>query len=145
MAAIANIVLNDAQATPVAHTFSFGSIENSKNSGSVMFEDRVAGIYIGYNKLTLAVHRPTGDGKTANRNLKLGIKIETPKLETVSNNTISGIAPAPTVSYRPVAQLVVTLPERSQLQDRKDLRKYLLEVLANTFVVDMFEKFELPY
>lgn len=145
MAAISNIVLNDAQATPVAHTFAFGSIENNKSFGSVTFEDRVAGIYIGYNKLTLAVQRPTGDGKTANRNLKLVLKVETPKLETVSNNTVSGIAPAPTVSYRPVAELVVTMPERSQLQDRKDLKKFMIEALNNAFVTDMFEKFELPY
>ena len=145
MAAIANIVLNDAQATPVAHTFAYASMENTRGSGSVVFEDRAVGIYIGYNKLTLAIARPKGDAKSATRNLQLMIKVETPKLETVSNNTINGIAPAPTVSYRPVAELKVTLPERSQLQDRKDLKKYVIEALNNAFVTDMFEKFELPY
>lgn len=145
MAAIANITLNDAQATPVAHTFAFASMENQRGSGSVVFEDRVAGIYIGYNKLTLGISRPKGDAKSATRNLQLMIKIETPKLEVVSNNTINGIAPAPTVSYRPVGEIRVTVPERSQLQDRKDLQKYLREALNNAFVTDIFEKFELPY
>lgn len=145
MAAIANIVLNDAQGTPVAHTFSYASMENQRGSGSVVFEDRVAGIYIGYNKLTLAISRPKGDAKAATRNLQLMIKIETPKLETVSNNTVSGIAPAPTVSYRPVAEIRCVVPERSQLQDRKDLQKFLKEALNNAFITDMFEKFELPY
>lgn len=145
MAAIANIVLNDAQATPVAHTFAYASMDNQRGSGQVVFEDRVAGVYIGYNKLTLGITRPKGDARSASRNLQLMIKIETPKLEVLSNSTVSGIAPAPTVSYRPVADVKVTLPERSQLQDRKDLQKFVREALTNAFVTDMFEKFELPY
>lgn len=141
MANIANIVLNDAQATPVAHTFAPALVE----AGRAVLEDRASGIYIGYNKLTLTLSRPTGQPNSATRNLVLGIKIETPKMETVSNGTVSGIAPAPTVSYRPWAELKVTVPERAALQDRKDLQKFLKDILSNTYVVDMFEKFELPY
>lgn len=145
MAAIANIVLNDAQATPVAHTFSYASMENLRGTGLVVFEDRAIGTYIGYNKLTLTVARPKGDARAANRNLRLMIKLETPKLEVVSNSTISGIQPAPTVSYRLAAELAVTIPERSQLQDRKDLQKMFREALSSAAVTDMFEKFEAPY
>ncbi|DAD51195.1 TPA_asm: coat protein [ssRNA phage SRR7976325_13] len=141
MAAIANIVVNDGATTPVAHTFA-----PAKTSADVaLLEDRVAGIYIGFNKLTLALTRPNGAAKNATRNLKLSIKIETPKLETVSNNTVSGIAPAPTISYRPVVEMVATFPERCSLQDRKDLQAFLKNVLANSFVTDAFEKYELPY
>lgn len=144
MAAIANIVINDALATPVAHTFAFGSIENDKSLGTVMFEDRANGVYIGYNKLTLSVRRPTGDARSGNRNLRLMVKIETPKLEVLGNAS-TGVTPPPTVSYRPVAEVSITMPERSSLQDRKDLRAFIVAAMANTFVVDMFEKFELPY
>lgn len=141
MANIANIVLNDAATTPVAHTFAPAIAE----AGRAVLEDRVTGVYIGFNKLTLTVSRPKGPVQSATRNLVLGIKIETPKMETVSNATISGIAPAPTVSYRPWLEITATLPERSALQDRKDLQKFAKEVLANSFVTDMFEKYELPY
>lgn len=141
MAAIANIVINDGQGTPVAHTFAPAKTQ----ADFAVLEDRAAGVYIGYNKLTFALARPSGSAKNATRNLKLSIKIETPKLEVVSNNTISGIAPAPTVSYRPVVELVATLPERSALQDRKDLQAFIKNVLSSTFVTDAFEKFELPY
>lgn len=141
MAAIANIVINDGLATPVAHTFAPAKTQ----SDFAVLEDRAAGIYIGYNKLTFDLKRPTGASKNASRNLKLSIKIETPKLETVSNNTYSGIAPAPTVSYRPVAELTVTLPERCTLQDRKDLQAFVKNVMSNAFVTDAFEKYELPY
>jgi len=141
MGQIANIVINDGQATPVAHTFA----PAKALADYALLEDRTAGIYVGYNKLTFSLQRPTGSAQSATRNLKLSIKIETPKLEVVSNNTVSGIAPAPTVSYRPVAELVVTFPERCSLQDRKDLQAYIKNLLANTFATDAFEKYELPY
>lgn len=141
MAAISNIVINDGQGTPVAHTFAPAKTQ----ADMALLEDRVAGIYIGYNKLTFSLTRPTGASQAATRNLKLSIKVETPKLETVSNNTVSGIAPAPTISYRPVVELIATFPERCSLQDRKDLQAYIKNALANTFVTDAFEKYELPY
>lgn len=141
MSAIANIVVNDGQATPVAHTFSPARAV----ADMALLEDRSSGIYIGYNKLTFELVRPSGSSDKANRNLRLKLKIETPKMEVVSNNTVSGIAPAPTVSYRPVAELVCTFPERCTLQDRKDLQALMRNVLANSFVTDAFEKYELPY
>lgn len=142
MSAIANIVLNDAQATPVAHTFAPAKTPVD----GALWEDRSASQYIGYNKLSMFISRPTGAIKDgANRNLKLHIKLETPKLENVTNSTVSGIAPAPTVSYRPVAELSVTLPERCSLQDRKDLQKYLQQLMANSFVTSLFENYEVAY
>lgn len=152
MAAIANIVLNDGQGTPVAHTFAPAKTQ----ADYALLEDRTAGVYIGYNKLVFKLTRPSGPParvaapggqqlETAVRNLKLSIRIETPKLETVSNNTIAGIAPAPTISYRPTVELNVVFPERSSLQDRKDLQAFIKNALSNSFVTDAFEKFELPY
>ena len=141
MAVRANIVLNDAQATPVAHTFAPADVI----SGRASWEDRSASQYIGYNKLVIELRRPTGDSSVGNRNLKIVIRLETPKLENVTNSTVSGIAPAPTVSYRPVLEIIGTVPERSQLQDRKDLQKFGLQLFSNPFVTDLFEKFELAY
>lgn len=141
MAAIANMVINDGQATPVANTFAPAKTQ----ADYALLEERSAGIYIGFKKLTLKLTRPTSASQSATRNLKLSVKIETPKLETVSNNTISGIAPAPTISYRPVAELLVTFPERCSLQDRKDLQAFMKNALSNSFVTDAFEKYELPY
>lgn len=142
MSAIASIVLNDAQATPVAHTFAPAKTPVD----GALWEDRSASQYIGFNKLSMSVSRPTGAVTNgANRNLKLNIKLETPKLENVTNSTVSGIAPAPTVSYRPVAELVVTLPERCALQDRKDLQKYLQQLMTNSFVTSLFENYEVAY
>jgi hypothetical protein len=141
MANIANIVIDDAQVAPVAHTFAPAKTATDM----AVWEDRSASQYIGFNKLTMSMRRPTGNPATGNRNIKLMIKLETPKLENVTNSTVTGIAPAPTVSYRPVGELIITLPERCSLQDRKDLQKYWVGLLANPFVTSMFEDFELAY
>jgi len=141
MPAISNIVINDGQATPVAKTFA----PAKTMADWALLEERSAGIFIGYNKLTFSLTRPQGPSKAASRNLKLSIKIETPKLENVTNSTISGIAPAPTISYRPVVELVATFPERCSLQDRKDLQAYIKNALNNAFVTQAFENYELPY
>lgn len=141
MAQVAPIVITDALATPVAHTFA----PAKTLSDYALLEDRAAGIYIGYNKLTFQLTRPKGPSNVANRNIKLAIKVETPKMEVVSNGTVSGIAPSPTISYRPFVTLEATLPERCSLQDRKDLQKYMLGLLSNAFVTKAFEDYELPY
>lgn len=142
MAQIANIVLNDAQATPVAHTF--GPARTPVDGA--LWEDRSSSQYIGYNKVTMELKRPTGSsGGSANRNIKAVIRVETPKLENVTNSTVSGIAPAPTVSYRPMAELTFTFPERCSLGDRKDLQKYILQLMSNAFVTDLVEKYEVAF
>lgn len=137
----ANIVLDDAQPTPVAHTFA------PSRSGNDMeqWEDRSASQYIGFNKLTLQITRPTGNTNSAgSRNLRLTLRIETPKLETISNSTVTGIAPAPTVAYRPMGELSFVFPERCIAQDRKDLRAMFLDLLADSQVVDFVENYALP-
>jgi len=142
MAAIANIVLADAQGTPVNHTFEPARAQ----ADYALWEDRSSAYYIGYNKLSLTLKRPVGGkGNTANRNLRCMVKLETPKLEVVTNSTISGIAPAPTVSYRPVVETIYTLPERCSLQDRKDIRKYNYNLQNNQFVIDLVESFTSAY
>jgi hypothetical protein len=141
MSAIANIVINDGLATPVAHTFAPAKTQ----ADMALLEDRGAGVYIGFNKLAFMLKRPNGDSNVANRNLKLNVRIETPKLEVVSNSTISGIAPAATVAYRPFVEMGFVFPERCILQDRKDLLAYVKNLCSSSFMVDAVEKYELPY
>lgn len=141
MATAANIVIADGQASPVNHTFAVARIEPEV----ALFEDRVGGIYLGYNKLTLGIIRPKGPQQISTGNLKLRVKIETPKLETTSASTATGIQPAPVVSYRLVQDNIGTIPDRSTLQDRKDLQAFTKNVYAHAAVTAMYETFELPY
>lgn len=139
MPAAANIVLNDALATPVAHTFV--PLGPDKN-GVFWFEDQSGASPIGYNRISLELRRPMNGSageSSANRMVRCKIGVHTPKLENTTNSTVSGVAPAPTLSYIPRANMEFILPERSALQDRKDIRKYAQFLLADTLVVALVE------
>lgn len=141
MPAIANTILMDGAATPLARTFAPAKV----SPDAAMLENRSSGTYIGFDKLVYELSRPKGNSNVANRNLKLTLRIETPKLEVVSNNTVSGISPAPTVSYRPFGELTFVFPERSSRQDRKDLRALFVSLLNHASSIAAIEDLELPY
>lgn len=144
MGQAANIVINDGLATPVAHTFAYVPYDGNIAG----YEDRVSGIPIGYNRVTISFRRPkanTSAASVASRNYRAIIKIDTPKLENVTNSTVSGVAPAPTLSYRPMCTLEWVLPERSQLQDRKDILAFVKNLLANAQITNLIHDFDPPY
>lgn len=142
MAAAANIVLNDALATPVAHTFvPLGPDQN----GVWWFEDQSGASPIGYNRISLSLTRPLTSGAGENSDKRMArckIGLHTPKLENTTNSTVSGVAPAPTISYTPRVNIEFMLPERSALQDRKDIRKYAQFLLADNSVVNAVESLQ---
>lgn len=134
-----NIVLADALATPVNHTFV--PIGRDKN-GVYWFEDQSAASSVGNWRVAVELKRPVApNGKTSSdgRSFRARIELHEPILETVSNNTVSGIAPAPTVSYVTRAFTEFVMPERATLQNRKDIRKMLALLLADTQMVSTVE------
>jgi hypothetical protein len=134
-----NIVLADAQGTPVNHTF----IPVGRDKNSVFwFEDQSAANAIGFWKISIEMTKPpvpTAQQNSSGRSYRVRIGLHEPVLETVSNNTVSGIAPAPTISYVPRAFSEFVMPERSSLQNRKDLRKMLALALADAQVIACVE------
>lgn len=135
----ANIVIADAQATPVNHTFvPLGPDAN----GVFWWEDQSAASAAGYWRISASLQRPRpvqAGESTEKRMYKATVVLSEPILEVVSNSTISGIAPAPIVSYIPKCKVEFLLPERSSLQARKDLRKMAALALADSQIVAMTE------
>lgn len=136
MAQAVNIVLADAQATPVNHTF---IPIGPQKDGFFAFEDQSASSPIGFNHIELRCRR-TGamNGNAGQRSWRVDLRVKTPKLETLSTND-AGMVPPPRVAYIPAAECSFVISERSALIDRKDLRKYLASLLANSQVVSMIE------
>jgi hypothetical protein len=144
MAAV-NVVLADAQATPVNHTF---VPRGPDREGVFWWEDQSPASPIGYWRISMLLKRPTlgAAGTTSNqRTYRAVIGLHEPTLENVTNNTVSGIAPAPTVSYVPRVFVEFVLPERSSLQNRKDLRKMVYNLLNETQLVALAETLITPY
>lgn len=135
----ANIVLNDGQATPVARTFYVQRAQVGDDSPAEFLE-KTAGSINGYLRLSVLTRR----AKVGN-SFKTQIKISLPVLETVSGASPSGYAPAPAVGYTSIATVEFTHPERSTLQNRKDLLAYTHNVLANGLVAACVENTETLY
>lgn len=139
MALASNIVLADAQVTPVNHTFI--PIGPDK-AGVFWFEDQSQATPIGYWKISVESKRPApaqpGEN-SAKRTIKIRIGLHQPVLENVTNATVSGVAPAPTVSYVPRTFIEFLIPERASLLNRQDARKMAANVLANAQIIAAVE------
>lgn len=139
MSAIANVVINDGQATPVSHTFAPVTIDAQ---GVAKWADRSGGISVGFPTLSYSLKNPTGNSKS----YKLTAKVMLPVLEQTSPSTATGIQPAPTVAYNLLANIEMVLPERSTAQDRKNLLAYVKNYLANATVITAgVENYEAVY
>jgi len=143
--AAANIVLADAQATPVNHTF---VPLGPDRDGVFWFEDQSAVSAIGYWRISMQLKRPAvakAGQNSSQRTFRAVLGVHEPLLETVSNNTVSGIAPAPTVAYTPRCFVEYVLPERASLQDRKTLRKMVANLLGEAQSTALVETLVTPY
>lgn len=139
MANATNIVLPDALATPVNHTFAL----IQANGIETAWEDRAAGIPIGFNRLRTVFKAPSPKGKVGDRSYQVQLQIALPTMETLGNSS-TGLTPAPTVAHTARALVTFELPERSSLQNRKDLLKYLSGALANAQIISMIETLDRP-
>ena len=144
MAAVANIVLADAQATPVNHTF----IPLGPDQNNVWwYEDQSATSEIGYGRVSVSISKPGNPSAGSNsqdRVTRVKFGIHTPKLETVSNNS-AGLVPPPTVAYIPRSTQEFLLPQRGTLQDRKDLRKFTYLLAQHQVAIDAIESLQGPF
>jgi hypothetical protein len=137
MAAIANIVINDGQGTPVAHTFGVASV----STDLCEWQDRVTGFVLGFPKLSIGQKLPSnGSGR-----IKQTFRMEVPTLETATGTTGEGFVPKPTLAYKESAFLEVYHDPRSSLQERKNLNAYLKNGLANAAWTTLMENYEMPF
>lgn len=139
MAAIAPVVLNNGEATPVAKTF---SPVNINSEGVAKWSDRSGGVAIGMPVITFSIKSPTKDSRV----YRVNGKVTVPVLEQTSPSTATGIQPAPTLAYNLIANVEFVLPERSTLAQRKDLLAFAKNYLANaTVITAAIENFEAVY
>lgn len=136
MTAFANMTINDGQATPVAHTFTARRIDEK---GVAKWQDISGGVPIGYITITASLKEPPVNMGSSNRDAEYvaRYKVALPILETLSNNTFSGVNPAPTKAYDLIADSTYRMSERSALADRKNLLAYHVNGLAQPQIRDL--------
>jgi hypothetical protein len=143
--ALANIVLADAQATPVNHTFVPLGLDRNN---VLWFEDQSQASPIGFWRVSFELKRPepgSAGQSSANRVYRVKIGLHEPALENVTNSTVSGVAPAPTISYVCRSNVEHIIAERSSVQNRKDLRKMTYNLQNEAQLVNLVENLIFPY
>lgn len=129
MSAIANVVLNDALATPVAHTFGPVTTDGSL----AKWADRSPGIPSGFRILSLEVVPPSGNRTTHKSTVGL------------YNPTVATVNGVDTVVRYSSFKLEFNIHPDATLQERKDLIKYAREALANAIINASVESLEPAY
>lgn len=138
MAQIANIVINDGKASPLAHTFSPSNIVGG--TLAILHERLASGLAIGYPHISVSVKTAEGfDGVN-----RVSVALRVPQMEVLSGNS-NGYVQAPKVAYSDTVKVEFLLPGRSTAANRKDLRVMLTNLLANAIVVDSIENLAPPY
>lgn len=139
MTQFANITLNDGQATPVAHIFTARRMDGAV----AKWQDISGGQAVGFPTLRASLREPLKGSKIPA--YKVVIDIAVPTLEVVNASTYNGITPAPTKAYDHIAQISLTLPERGTLAERKNLRSYIANALAQVDLRSMIEDLNMVY
>lgn len=140
-----NIVLADAQATPVNHTFLPLGLDQN---GIFWFEDQSQSNAVGYWKISVEIKRPpppTSGTSSEGRVFKMKIGLHEPVLANITNSTVSGVAPSPQVAYVMRAFAEYNVPERGSLQERKDLRKMFAALQTDAQIISVVEGLQYLY
>lgn len=133
MAQAANIVLADAQATPVNHTFiPLGPMDGY----DMVLEDQSQAASVGYWRIGVRLVRPRA--KVAGQVMRAKIVLMEPVLEAIAP-AASGLTQPPTVAYVPQAITEYVMSDRSSLAQRKDLRKMNADLQNNSQIIAMVE------
>lgn len=135
MAAAVNIVLADAQATPVNHTY----IPVGPQAGyDMVFEDQSQSSPNGYWRVGYRFLKPTTQQKIAGATMRVQCHLMQPVLEAISP-AASGLTQPPTVAYVPTFKGEFIFSDRSSTLDRKNIRKGAALMLAEAQLIAMVE------
>lgn len=125
MPALGNIIVNDGETTPVAHTFSPVTTDGYLAS----WKERV-GVPVGYPALSASMRPPVKGGETYKEQFRLAIPVTA---------VVNGITVVDFVQY---GEIIYTLHERATEQQRKNIRVMLGNVNSHANFVTMTEKLE---
>lgn len=139
-----NITIADAQATPVNHVFVPMGLDENK---TFWWEDQSQTNALGYWRLGISLKRPpAGQAGTSSekRNFVAKVVLLEPVLANITNSTVSGVAPAPTLAYVTRSYHEYYLPEQGALLDRQNISKMAPLALQNAQIKQVIETLVYP-
>ncbi len=139
------IVLADAAGTPVNHTF---TPAGKDANGVFWYVDRSQANALGYWKISVEFKEPPpaqAGMSSKERAYRIRLGLHEPVLEVVSNSTVSGITPAPTLAYIPRKFEEYVFSERSTKLERQHIRKMGAALPSIATITSMIEDLDPVY
>lgn len=137
-----SIVLSDAQATPVDHTF---EPSGSVTPGVYEFLNRDFDTPLSFERISVEVRDPgpakPGQGSQG-RTYKVRITLRTPVLEVAGDSSSSGLLPAPTLAYTPTMVVEFLVSERTPKSVLANLSEMGSNLLANSLIREVIDDLE---
>jgi len=128
MSAQANIVINDGQAAPVAHTFA----PRGATLDLAKWNDVSGGIGIGMPAISIS---NTHTGKGSDSVYRVDVRVTVPVMEVISGSD-GGYTPVPKVAFSDFCKIEFAIPDRATLQNRKDILAYVKNLMAHAVMSD---------
>ncbi len=133
-----NIVLADAQGTPVNHTFK--PIGREGPNQVFVFTDSTAPNSIGQWRVTVDVRMAKTMAPDAVHRIK--VTLSEPVMEVLGDANAAGYIAAPVVAYTPRSIHEFIVPVRATSLDRQNLMKMSPNLLANAQIKAVVENLE---
>lgn len=136
MSQIAPISVADGKATPVVHVF------NPVTSASeAMYRESISSLPL-IGQGTLVTNLKSQPSAAMQR---IRIKLSLPALETASGQNAAGYTAAPKVAYSNDVFIDFVLNSRGTVDQRKDLRVMLSNLLKDAQIVDLIDNLNAQY
>lgn len=133
--------LGDGQATPVNHPFTVQSVKPDL----LAFSEKVSGVpFIGWPEVVIRHRAPIVQRgrRSADGVFREEFSIKVPQMDTTSPSTSTGVQPVPTVGYVNQVKVTFLMSERATDQQKKDLRKFIANLLSHPTVSVQIENSE---
>lgn len=136
MGAIANIAIQDGEASPVTHTF-----YPLQSAPDAVWRENVSNLaLIGQPTIKLSQKHDARSGL-----YRTTVVMTIPALETAGDQNSAGYTAGPKVAYFSSAKLELIHHNRSSVQFRENLRVLLADLLGETVMIDANDNLLLPY
>jgi len=134
MSAIAAITLPDAATTPVNHVFNPSSVKGDTGA----WANQAASLPIGFETIGMTLVDPSGNVTVYRLNVTMRLPVLKTTTDTGGNSVTS-------VDYFLEGNLEFKIPQRSTLQNRKDLVKLFTGLLGNAQFTSMAQDLQHVY
>lgn len=130
-----SLTLTDAASTPVNRTYN----ATQSNPDLTIWKDFATngGYPVGAGVASLSV-------KENGAVVRVTGKLVLPTMETISGETELGYAAVPTKAFECLGSFDLVFPNRSSLQNRKDLKAMFIDLLGDAVVTSAVENFVHP-